>query len=130
MPRTFSLFSLMLVVTAFCLLCGLAVNFPFEVMLAWICFGLFGPTAIVWLILARRSKERSILTALTIVGGCIGLDICFVGLIVLSPVAVSRVPGIAACLVSPGLGLGAAFGGLLFGRAALTDEIRQRGGEP
>jgi hypothetical protein len=60
MPRTFSLYLLMLGITAFCIFCGLAVNFPHE-MLLFVAFSV--PTAIVWLTIIVAFRDNVLATS-------------------------------------------------------------------
>jgi len=76
MSRTFSLSRLMLGVTVFCVLCGLAVNFPLAVILcAFVAALSLPPAVVVWFALARYSKQRGSLLWNVVIGafaGCMG----------------------------------------------------------
>ena len=123
MSRTFSLGRLMVGVTVFCVLCGLAVNFP-EVAMGCAGLGLFcAPTVIVCGVLGKYSIRPSSLWTLSLLGAFVGL------------------------LLVPGFGLTwrsgwqdyvqfflrvqipPALGALLFGGSGLMVELRLRRGE-
>lgn len=73
MPRTFTLASLMLGITLFCILCGLAVAFPVASILCVLVAGVSAPpAAVVWLVLARFSKQRGSLLWNVFVGAVVG----------------------------------------------------------
>jgi hypothetical protein len=72
MSRTFTLARLMLGITAFCLVCGLAVNFPDFVIGSVGILSVFAPPAIAWLVLARFAKWRGSLAWNLGVGAFIG----------------------------------------------------------
>jgi hypothetical protein len=72
MSRTFSLGRLMLVVTVFCVLCGLAVSFPLYAKLYLLIALLFVPTVIVWAVLLRLSSERVLLGCCVLIGALFG----------------------------------------------------------
>jgi hypothetical protein len=68
MPRTFSLARLLLVITAFCILCGVAVNVLENPFIAFI----FVPTAFATLVLAGFSRHRALLIFNALVGATFG----------------------------------------------------------
>ena len=72
MSRTFSLGRLMIGVTVFCVLCGLAVNFP-EVAIGCAVIGsIVAPPAVIWLVLSRFAKRRGSLLWNVIPGAVLG----------------------------------------------------------
>ncbi len=72
MPHTFSLARLLLAVTTFCLLCGLAVNFP----PAGTFITLFAPAIIVWLVFVRYSGRMVENSTIALLGALSGLIVC------------------------------------------------------
>ena len=73
MSRTFSLGRLMVGVTVFCVLCGLAVNFP-EMVIGWAFIdSIVGPPAVIWLVLSRFAKWRGSLLWNVSIGAVLGL---------------------------------------------------------
>jgi hypothetical protein len=68
-PRTFSLARLLLAITLFCLLCGLAVAFPGEAFFAVI----VSPPVIAWLVMLPFSNRRVALSVWSFLGAFIAL---------------------------------------------------------
>jgi hypothetical protein len=109
MPRTFSLFRLMLGITAFCLLCGLAVNFP---ELALNCAALLVmclPSGLIYLVMCIYSRDRLALLGASVVGAVVGL------LAAVGPISAFVLPALGTTLV---------------GGSLLLDEFRLRRGKP
>jgi hypothetical protein len=71
MSRTFSLGRLMIGVTAFCVLCGLAVNFPRAALACVQLAIIFAPMAIVWTVLRSCSNERFGVTFTSFTGAAV-----------------------------------------------------------
>src|SRR5262245_37074449 len=72
MSRTFTLGRLMLGITAFCLVCGLAVNFPDFVIGGVMFLSLLAPPAVAWLVLAGFAKWRGSLAWNVCLGAFVG----------------------------------------------------------
>src|SRR5207253_9116456 len=70
-PRTFSLARLLLAVTAFCLLCGLAVNYPDQSLAYALLFAQLVPTGIVCLVLVSFARKRKTVLACSMLGGLV-----------------------------------------------------------
>jgi hypothetical protein len=115
MPRTFSLARLLLGITMFCAVCGVAVNYPEAALACAYAGGYFGPTIIVWLLLIRFSDHPVLLSVNCLVG-------VFVGFL------------FAPSIMWPSSwwdmfvfeAIPPALGALLLGGAALADEFVQR----
>jgi hypothetical protein len=88
MPRTFSLAALLVAITLFCILCGLAVNFPETAFLVAL---LFSPAIAVMIALSRFSKHPVLLMFNAIVGGVFGF---------------AAYPSFGAIVTESGLGIG------------------------
>src|SRR5438094_514998 len=77
MPRTFSLARLLLGITLFCLLCGLAVNFPeVAIALAWATIAtaaVLCPTMCITLVLVHMANHRGSLIFIAFVGAVYGI---------------------------------------------------------
>lgn len=71
MPRTFSLQRLMIGITLFCVVCGLAWNFPQETLAYALLLALFIPTVIVCQVLVSFSRARMTTLVLSLVGAAI-----------------------------------------------------------
>jgi len=125
MPRTFSLARLLVAITLFCLFCGLAVNYP-EASLPFLqLFSLFIPFAIVCLTLVSFARNRKTVLAISTVGGLV------LWLLVTPPVIHMGHPALQAnwdFIVRDYLSVTiyAPLGALLFGGAALADDILNR----
>jgi hypothetical protein len=65
MPRTFSLARLMLGITLFCVVCGLAVNYPIAAVI-------LAPTCLVWFGVTRIVTYRGGLTVTCLLGAGLG----------------------------------------------------------
>ena len=72
MSRTFSLARLLLGITAFCLLCGLAVNFPEAARACAFIISLLAPTVVVALVLGGFARSRGPFNGTVAFGGMIG----------------------------------------------------------
>ena len=127
MPRTFTLQNLMIGITLFCILCGLAWNFPQESLAYALLLALFIPTVIVCQILVSFSRERMTTLIIALIGATIGLVFSppisvfgahFTG----SPRTVWQciAPMILPMAILP------PFGALVLGGAVLMDELRKR----
>jgi hypothetical protein len=68
MPRTYSLARLMLGITAFCVLCGLVVNYPYNVFSELVGAILFVPTILTWRVLTSLSRYRRCITLACLIG--------------------------------------------------------------
>lgn len=80
MPSTFSLARLLVAITLFCLLCGLAANFPDVFFQSLFLFGFFVlPSLLAWLAMVPFSNQRVFLSLLSILGAFGGN--CFVWVI-------------------------------------------------
>jgi hypothetical protein len=136
MPRTFTLARLMLGITAFCILCGLAVNFPGEA-LECAAFGVFfGPTIVVWLVMLRRTRQPVTLSVIAMMGAWLGLlaTVLLLLLVILIPLQFLISPrfflspplaaSILAATSIAGVMAGPAVGAYLLGRIVLRDEHR------
>jgi len=64
MPRTYSLARLMLAVTIFCMLCGLATRFPAVLLMC-------APTTFVLVLLASLSRRPAVLSLLSFIAAAI-----------------------------------------------------------
>jgi len=117
MPRTFSLPRLLLLVTLFCVICALAVAFPYPVIgLALIAAFVLPVAAVLWLGIRRLSQRPRLLACNVVVGG-------FIGFILFSPYEWQE--SILSEILATGLP--AAIGAVLFGGLTLLDErIRRR----
>jgi hypothetical protein len=125
MPRTFSLFRLMLGITAFCLLCGLAANFPEASSVVGRVVAFFGPTIVIWLLIMRRSRQWFDATIVSVIGSVVGL---VVSACVVLPILFHFQAWIGVTfefLVFAALSVGSALGVLTLGRVGLADELRR-----
>jgi len=126
MPRTFSLARLMLGITLFCILCGLAVNYS-EMMFAYVLIcASFLPTAIVCLTLVSFSRRRKTVLILSILGAFVpvlpGPAVMHTGP---EPLTVwQAINGLWPFAILPPLGA------LLFGGAALLNDFSSRQSTP
>jgi len=73
MPRTYTLGRLMSGITVFCILCGLAANFPDVAAFVGAVILVFAPTIVIFLILARFSRDRPSLGCLIFFAAVFGL---------------------------------------------------------
>lgn len=134
MPRTFSLFRLMLGITAFCVICGLAVNvasFPEGPLVCVLVAGLCTPAIFIWLLMLGCSTRPVKLSIVSAIG-------CLVGLLIFSPILVSVFSPLDLADLSKNdetkvfdvASLGPALGVFLLGGALFLDEHRLRRGKP
>jgi hypothetical protein len=127
MPRTFSLQRLMLAITLFCILCGLAVIFPQVTFGSAMLTGPFIPAALVWLGLAAFSRRPWELLFICLSGALIGL--------ILLSLTVTGPPTRGTmwecyCDQLRSTALPSGLGALLLGGAALADDIRRNRQRP
>ena len=73
MPRTFTLSRLMAGITAFCIVCGLAANFPEAATFVAAVLLVLAPTIVVFLISARFSRDPAPLGCLIFSGAVFSL---------------------------------------------------------
>jgi hypothetical protein len=88
MPRTFSLFRLMLGITALCLFRGLAVNYPMSAKSVATSLIQLSPTILAWVMIMRRSEQRIAL-------GCVFFLIAISGLTIVSAMLDKLIPPFA-----------------------------------
>jgi glucose uptake protein GlcU len=117
MPRTFSLARLLLVITAFSVLCALAVNFPKAALSASLMVALAFPTILVWSLLIRISRYRAGLAFACVVGATPGLLFFPIGLALFGTTRDSALRNFVMLMI---IGIGPAMGALLASSALLT----------
>src|SRR5690349_787251 len=80
MRRTFTLAGLMVGITVFCILCGLAVNYPMPALGCALVALVLIPSIIVWFLMMRRSRQPVALTVGSLIG--IGTGFCPISVLV------------------------------------------------
>src|SRR4051812_21425761 len=126
----FSIASLMLCLTTFCILAGLAVNYPPQAIRCAMIALPFAPAAILWLVLVRASQRPGTMGIVSLVGGGASLMICrLIHFATAKPVVLRlsddmlmQLDLVETALIC----IGSALGPILFGGALLLDELRQR----
>jgi hypothetical protein len=115
MPRTFTLAGLMLGVTVFCVLCGLAVSKSETVQAYILTVASLTPAAIICLAFVSFSRRRKTVLITTLIGAYLGT---FWGLPLHGGPAMTIKQAIGIVFVP--MAISAAFGAVLFGVATLV----------
>ena len=123
MARTYSLARLMFGVTLFCIVCGLAANFPLLAAECAVIAALFMPTAIVWFVMASLSQDSNPVLSACLFGTIVGF---FLGDGILMGSGMSR----GFQLDWPILSIPPAIGAAIFGSLALVAQTSPQRDEP